>query len=225
MKLLTQNSDLRKTGIYGWTLPAHYVTLSNGNKFNTCPSAGVCAGFCYAKTGTYMFSNVKQAHVSKLELLLRDRDNWQRLMVNELKHKRYINKYVRIHDAGDFFDKDYAERWVSIARDIPNTTFYTYTKEVRLFKFDIIGIPDNFIVIFSYGGNQDYLIDRDNDRHSDVFIDYEQMIKEGYNDIGDDDKQSAINSNKKVGLYRNNIPHYIKKMKLDKFSSYAKGKP
>ena len=30
MKLLTQNADLKKTGIYGWTLPAHWVKLSNG---------------------------------------------------------------------------------------------------------------------------------------------------------------------------------------------------
>ena len=44
-KLLTQNSDLKKTGIYGWTLPAHWVKLSNGKKFNTCPNAGICAAF------------------------------------------------------------------------------------------------------------------------------------------------------------------------------------
>ena len=56
MRLLTQNSDLKKTGIYGWTLPAHIVTLTNGERFNTCPNAGVCGAFCYAKTGTFQFS-------------------------------------------------------------------------------------------------------------------------------------------------------------------------
>jgi hypothetical protein len=55
MNLLTQNSDLKKSGIYGWTLPAHWSTLTDGTKFNTCPNAGVCAAFCYAKNGTYNF--------------------------------------------------------------------------------------------------------------------------------------------------------------------------
>jgi len=66
MNLLTQNSDLRKSGIFGWTLPAHWVTLTDGTKFNTCPNAGACAAFCYAKNGTYLFSNVRKAHIEKL---------------------------------------------------------------------------------------------------------------------------------------------------------------
>jgi hypothetical protein len=52
-------------------------------------------------------------------------------------------------------------------------------------------------------------------------MDYQQMIDEGYNDIGDDDNQAAINPNHKVGLYRNNIPAYIKRMKKNKFSDYG----
>jgi hypothetical protein len=46
------------------------------------------------------------------------------------------------------------------------------------------------------------------------------MIAEGYNDIGNDDKEAAINPNHRVGLYRNNIPHYIKKMGPRKFSNF-----
>lgn len=224
MKLLTQNSLLRKYNIYNWTIPAHWVTLNNGDKFNTCPNAGVCAGFCYAKTGTYLFGNVRAMHVKKLELVLRDMDNWRRVMINELRHKRYINKYVRIHDAGDFFSREYAEHWLAIARATPNTTFYTYTKEVKLFKEELTGIPDNFIIVYSYGGKQDNLIDRENDRNSDVFGDYEEMIAMGYTDITDNDMARATGSNKKVGLYRNNIPHYIKRMEGNKFSSYGKPK-
>ena len=49
------------------------------------------------------------------------------------------------------------------------------------------------------------------------------MIKAGYNDINEDDKQAAINVNFKVGLYRNNIKHFIKKMGDKKFSEWQKG--
>lgn len=223
MQLLTQNSDLKKTGIYGWTLPAHNVTLSNGTKFNTCKNAGVCGAFCYAKNGTYNFPNVKKAHIQKLELVLNNPTLFETLMLTELTKEKYNGKYIRIHDSGDFFSFDYALIWLRIAEANTNKTFYTYTKEVSLFKYKLKGlIPTNFIVIFSYGGKEDSLIDRENDRHSDVFMNYEQMIAEGYIDIGNDDKQSAINENKKIGLYRNNIPAYIKRMHKNKFSEYGK---
>ena len=218
MKLLTQNSDLKKSGIFGWTIPAHWVTLTNGNKFNTCPNAGVCAGFCYAKNGTYNFSNVKKSHIEKLELVLNNRAEWKRLINEELSNKKYINKYIRIHDAGDFFSMDYALDWIEIAINNKQCTFYAYTKEVSMFKK--ITLPENFIIIYSFGGKEDNLIDKNKDRHSDVFSNYEEMILAGYNDIAEDDKQSAINENFKVGLYRNNIPHFIKKMKGKNFSNY-----
>lgn len=222
MQLLTQNSDLKKTGIYGWTLPAHVVTLTNGEKFNTCPNAGVCGAFCYAKQGAYQFSNVKRAHIAKLELVLSDPDKWVKMMLTELKKKKYEGKYIRIHDSGDFFSLGYVERWLLIAKLTPHATFYTYTKEVKMLKQLTWAFPENFIVIYSYGGKQDHLIDPETDRHSDVFTDYDQMIALGYNDIGQDDKQAAIHPNHKVGLYRNNIPHIVKKMGSKRFSDYMK---
>ena len=219
MKLFTQNKDLKKTGIYGWTLPAHWVKLSDGSRFNTCPNAGVCAAFCYAKNGTFMFSNVRKAHIEKLEFVLNKREEWIDAVNTELKLKKYIGKYIRIHDAGDFFSLQYAMDWIDIAKKNPQCTFYSYTKEISMFK-KIGKLPDNFITIYSFGGREDNLINRESDRHSDVFPDYNEMITSGYNDIGDDDKQAAINPNHKVGLYRNNIKHFIKKMGNKKFSDW-----
>jgi len=223
MKLLTQNKDLRKTGIYGWTLPAHWVKLSNGEKFNTCPNAGVCAAFCYAKNGTFMFSNVRKAHIEKLEFVINRREDWVEAMNTELALKKYIGTFIRIHDAGDFFSKQYAIDWISIAEANQQCIFYTYTKEVALFKGMAKKLPPNFITIFSFGGRQDHLIDKEKDRHSDVFPSHKEMIEAGYNDIADDDSQAAINPNHRVGLYRNNIKHFIKKMGDKKFSEWQKG--
>lgn len=222
MNLFTQNKDLKKTGIYGWTLPAHWVKLSDGSKFNTCPNAGICAAFCYAKNGTFMFSNVRKAHIEKLEFVINNREEWIGSINTELKLKKYIGKYIRIHDAGDFFSLQYAMDWINIAKENPQCIFYAYTKEVSMFK-NIGILPDNFITIFSFGGREDHLIDKEKDRHSDVFHDYKQMIEAGYNDIGDDDSQAAINNNHKVGLYRNNIKHFIKKMGNKKFSEWQNG--
>ena len=49
------------------------------------------------------------------------------------------------------------------------------------------------------------------------------MIEAGYNDIENDDSQAAMNPNHKVGLYRNNIKHFIKKMGDKKFSEWQNG--
>lgn len=221
MNLLTQNSDLKKSGIYGWTLPAHWSTLTDGTKFNTCPNAGVCAAFCYAKNGTYNFSNVKKAHIEKLELVLNTPGKFKELMNEELSKAKYVGRYIGIHDAGDFFSVQYALDWLDIAVNNPKCIFYAYTKEVEMFKSTLKhSIPENFILIYSFGGKQDNLIDKETDRHSDVFYNYDEMIAEGYNDIAEDDKQAAINENFKVGLFRNNIPHLIKKMGDKKFSNF-----
>jgi Gene product 88 len=62
--LLTQgNRELRKDGIFTWSIPALSARLNNGENVVTCPNAGVCAKLCYARSGTYRFSNVRQAHV------------------------------------------------------------------------------------------------------------------------------------------------------------------
>jgi len=223
INLFTQNSDLRESGVFGWTLPAHKVTLTNGKKFNTCPNAGVCGAFCYAKSGTYMFSNVRKAHIQKLELVLYHRQTWIDLMIEELNKGKYIGRYVRIHDAGDFFSWNYTMDWFKIIKCCPWVQFYTYTKEVKLFKHTLKEqIPKNLIVIYSYGGKQDHLIEPEIDRHSDVFHNYDEMISKGYIDISENDLLSALSPNHKIGLYRNNIKHFIKKMGSKNFSDFAK---
>jgi hypothetical protein len=223
MKLLTQNSDLKRGGIYGWTLPAHWVQLSDGSKFNCCPQAGICAAFCYAKSGAFLWKSVRAAHVAKLEMTLHHLDEWQELMNQELLQKKYVGKYIRIHDSGDFFSIEYARAWLSIAARNRHCTFYAYTKEVAMFKVTLKDeLPDNFILIYSFGGKQDNLIDVNTDRHSDVFTDYDAMIAAGYNDIGSDDKQAAIHPNFRVGLYRNNIKHFIKKQGNKTFSEWQR---
>lgn len=226
MKLLTQNSDLKKSGIYGWTIPAHWTMLKDGSQFNTCPNAGVCAAFCYAKSGTYQFRNVRDAHREKLDLVLNHRSEWKAMMKQELSKKKYDHRFIRIHDAGDFFNLEYALDWIEISNQFPSITFYTYTKEVSLFK-TLTGqgsIPSNFIIIYSYGGKQDHLIEPEVDRHSDVFPDYQAMIDAGYIDIADDDSMAATSQNHRIGLYRNNIPHFVKRQGDQTFREWSQKK-
>lgn len=209
--LLTQNEDLAQANIWGWTLPAHIVDMGDGRKFNTCPSAGVCAAFCYAKSGRWMFPAVKAAHTRKLRMVLDDLTGWEQRMVRELRKPKYDRAFVRVHDGGDFFSAAYARAWFRIARQHPHKLFYSYTKEVKLFKDTLQPHPSNFVVIYSLGGRQDKYVDKSVDRHSEVFPSLEALEAAGYFHVGADDSVAATNPNHRVGLLANNIPHLRKK--------------
>lgn len=68
--LLTQNRELKKDGVWNWTLPAWVVELPDGSHFNVCPHAGACAKFCYARNGTYLFPKVRGKHLDNLLCVL-----------------------------------------------------------------------------------------------------------------------------------------------------------
>lgn len=231
--LSSGNSELRADGIYTWSIPALATKLSDGKNFLTCPNAGACAQLCYARNGTYLFRNVKAAHTKNLERYLNDSDRWFLDMLSELSKKKYrptkspraINvdplddyskewlrvggKAVRIHDSGDFFSEEYYVAWRRIASAFPDVMFYAYTKEVEMVKrHDPI---DNFKIIFSMGGKQDHLIDKDNDRHAEVFPSMDALIEAGYQDQEDSDLLAFLLPTARVGIVVNNIPHFKKK--------------
>ena len=209
-KLLTQNSELKPDGIFNWTLPAFGVTLTDGTNMNVCPQAGACASFCYARSGTYNFSNVKRRHIQNLEYILEDPDGWFNQMLEEVQKPKMAGKHIRIHDAGDFFTEDYLHLWIKIAELTPEVTFYCYTKEVTLFKRQ--KFPSNFKYLFSMGGKEDHLIDLENDRHAEVFKDDVAILDAGYGNQNASDLLAITLPTNKIGIPANNIRHFNKKM-------------
>lgn len=234
-RLLTQNSELRRVGVWNWTIPAHVVTLNNGQRFNCCPHAGSCGRVCYAKFGTYTFSNVKARHLQNLEYVLEHGDAWQEQMISEVKHKRmnptlkphdlpfdsedawlkgwveHGGKAVRIHDAGDFFDDRYFQRWSYIAVKAPYVLFYAYTKEISMMLKYAHRMPKNFRVVMSYGGKEDHLIDRELHRHADVFPTVQELNDAGYFDQSDNDLLAVTAPTTKIGIVANRLPVAIKR--------------
>lgn len=205
------NRDLRRDRIWTWSLPAWVTTLSNGRKFNVCPSAKRCAHLCYARKGTYRFKNVKAKHLRNLELVIEDVGLFAMAMKDEVSNPRFDGAHVRIHDGGDFFSEEYLMAWLSIARSAPRTTFYAYTKEVEMFKRVVEPDPPaNFRWIYSRGGRWDHLIE-EHDRQADVFPTLEALEAAGYTDQGDSDLL-AIYGPHKVGIVVNNHPGAVKAM-------------
>jgi len=239
--LLRQNSELRVDGIFNWTLPAFAVQLTSGRNFNVCEQAGACATVCYARNGTYLFRNVKGKYMSNLEWVLDDLIGWKIAMIDELRAKKFRptgrervididvewdfdawtwgwwkhgGKAVRIHDSGDFFSDEYLLAWIDIARRTPDVLFYAYTKEVPMFQrisAEFV-FPENFRYLFSMGGKYDHLINKDADRHAEVFPTEEEIVEAGYLSQDATDLLAILLPTTRVGIPANNISHFKKKM-------------
>jgi hypothetical protein len=218
-RLLTQNSELRAEGIYNWTLPAWAGRLPDGRTYNTCPSAGVCHRACYALNGTYRFPGVIARHQANLAYVLDDLYGWQAHMTYEIQH-HCAGRWVRIHDAGDFFSDAYLMAWLDIAADCPKTGMYAYTKEVDRFRRLAEGrAPANLLWVYSYGGTQDRLLDPGRDRVADVFPDAETMTAAGYTSQDASDLLAVLGPSR-VGIPANNIPGFRKRQAGRSFSQW-----
>lgn len=186
-KLFTKNAKLKK---------AEFNTVNFGiPALKTCPEADKCKEFCYATKGAFRWPTVKKAYEFRYQAS--KQTNFIEVATSTLKKKRAT--HVRIHDSGDFYNKEYLYKWFEIARNLPSKTFYAYTKRVKLLKDNMALKPSNMIIIYSLGGREDNLIDQKVDRHSKIFNSIEELVKEGYTDTSKNDS-NAIKENHKVGL-------------------------
>jgi hypothetical protein len=187
-KLFTRNSKLKKA--------EHYTVNFGIPALKTCPEADKCKSFCYANKGAYSWPIVKAAYEYRYQVS--KQNDFIQVAIDALSKMRKLS-HVRIHDSGDFYNKEYLYKWYEIARNMPSKTFYAYTKRVKLIKDNMALKPKNMIIIYSLGGSQDNLIDLENDRHSKIFNSIEELKNAGYIDTSKNDS-NAIKENKKVGL-------------------------
>ncbi len=190
MKLLTQNAKMKKSGgdkfaLYNFGIPA--LISADGTK--TCPNAGACAVGCYARQGAYVWPAVKAAYEARFQAT-KNAATFYLLMVDEIKTKlKSADKQgktlvIRIHDAGDFYSREYFDTWIGIIQSFPKVKFYAYTKQVEMLRGETL--PKNFKLNFSFGGKQDALIQK-TDSNSKVFRSRAELDAAGYIDTSEDD--------------------------------------
>jgi len=199
MNLLTQNQKLKETSkelgikIFNFSIPAY----KSKNGTTICKYAKDCVKYCYAQKGNYKrFPKIGELMEQRYALSLTN--NFVALMNMEIKKKKV--GAIRIHDSGDFYSKEYLNKWVQIANDNPMVNFYAYTKSLPYFKD--IALPENMDIIFSMGGYRDKDINIETQRHSKIFDSKEQLQKAGYIDASKIDYKATkfFSNNKKVGL-------------------------
>lgn len=110
----------RKLGplFHQWSVPAG----------ETCPGkTAICDAVCYAKAGRFLMQNVKKSHQRNWQTSLgEDFVPWMCEEIRKLMVER-----LRIHPAGDYYDAEYTEKWLTIIRRNPRVTFLAYTRSWR----------------------------------------------------------------------------------------------
>ena len=217
--VLTQNTKMRKssqngTVVYNFGIPAFKSSKSDTV---TCPNALHCVRGCYARQGAYSWQNVNAAYEARLALT-KDA-NFIEIMAYQIeallkKHKdRTI--MIRIHDSGDFYNENYFRAWVKLSHRFleHGVKFYAYTKMVHMVKTVQSAIclwPNNFDIIFSYGGKEDNLIQTETDRHSKVFQTEAALIEANYHNATNDDNEALNPNYTKIGLVYHGVKGYAK---------------
>lgn len=174
--LLTQNSKIKKTSkllgvrLFNFGIPAY---KSASGKL-TCPMAKDCVKFCYAKKGAYQWSNVQPAFEKRYELS--KTDDFVNAIHTDINRKKA--DYIRVHDSGDYYSREYMFKWFEIAKMNPDKKFYSYTNMVSMVKN--VKVPDNFDFIFSDSGKQVDKININKDRHTKIFDSEEELLAAGY---------------------------------------------
>jgi tellurite resistance-related uncharacterized protein len=174
-KLLKQNEKIAKSGgktyqFYNVTLPAYKGLWfdEREKKFKfvlTCPSAGKCKYYCYARKGGFVQYPASYINATRIvNFLMNDWKGYKREMMARIKQAHETNKkrgvvaVVRWHDSGDFFNEKYLQIAYDIARETPEVVHYAYTKSLDMVRA-ASNKPDNFHFTFSRGGLEDASIE------------------------------------------------------------------
>jgi len=129
----------------------------------TCPGAGKCREICYAKKAERMYPGCLPCRMRNFNET-RD-DDFAKDMISQIKRAKV--KVFRIHESGDFYDQVYLDKWIEVAKEMGDVKFYAYTKSLHL---DFRRVPPNLVIVKSFGGKYDWMIDKRKDNHAIILF-------------------------------------------------------
>ena len=113
---------------------------------------------CFSASQEALFPPVYEARKHNYDLLRSTNFVGMSKMISEAIPKK--TGIIRIHVGGDFFNQDYFDSWLAVAKSHPHILFYAYTKSLTYWikRRANRDIPKNFILTASRGGRLDHLI-------------------------------------------------------------------
>jgi hypothetical protein len=183
--LLTQNAKMKKATLKTWNFD-----IPSGK---TCIGANECLNYCYAMRGFYKMPVVKNKHESNLKAS--KSPCFVDTMNKEIKSLKNVEA-IRIHSSGDFYSREYLNKWIDICNLNKDIIFYCYTKSIPLFIN--ISLPENFRVIYSRGGKYDHVIDQYDLRSCNLVEEYTGLSS-------DQDDSMIVFSNDNIELIKRRV--------------------
>jgi len=145
---------------------------------------------CFSASQEVQYTNVYNLRKHNFDTL-------RGLHVNDMIHRLNTDLpedagIIRNHVAGDFFNNSYFFAWINVAMMNPEKLFYAYTKSLRYWieNLALVQAVDNFILTASYGGRDDWMIDKYNLRSTKVVFSEAEAAKAGL-EIDHDDSHAA----------------------------------
>lgn len=157
----------------GYTCPGAKECLARADVERGVIVDGPDAKFrCFAASQEAVYSNVRRARWRNFELLTAARlaggkEGMVQLIMDSLP--KAFEK-VRVHVSGDFFNQEYFDAWLEVARHWPDKIFYAYTKSLKYWATAKSAVPDNFRLTASRGGKFDDMIEEENFREVEVIF-------------------------------------------------------
>jgi len=164
MRTLIKKNSYYTGEVYEWNLPTG----------TTCPFAMECKVTVDRLTGKFDIDKGQyRCYAASAERFPGVRNSrWQNFESVKNNIKPIIPnkcKSIRIHSSGDFFNQQYFDMWLEIAKENTNIEMWAYTKSLNYWVNRINQIPNNLILTASYGGKLDYLIDEFNLKNVKVY--------------------------------------------------------
>jgi len=155
------------------------IAIFNLPHRRTCPGATPeCKKYCYAQKAERLYKatlpyrelNFK---TSKTKHFVKD-------VIAALSNIQHKVRAVRIHESGDFYNQEYLNKWVEIAKAFPKIIFTAYTKSLHL-NFTEAKRLKNMVLFASIDPTTPkYMLDRNTLKYKATVIKPGQKIPRGY---------------------------------------------
>jgi len=167
--------------ISGYSCPFADECLSKANIQTGKISDGPNTKFrCFSASQEALYPNLRKHRNNNFEALrkLKSKEAMAKALIEALPpvKKNGAGTIIRLHVAGDFFNQNYFDAWLEVARQNPKRLFYAYTKSLQYWVNRIGEIPNNFKLTASKGGKLDHLIDIFNLKYVEVVFSTQEAI-------------------------------------------------
>lgn len=116
----------------------------------TCLNCKECWKTCYARKASLLYPSTYNYRVLYTHLAETNLNRYRDILSASIDENILTGmKYLRPHEAGDFFSQKYVDMWDGIIKDFPNLDFYFYTKVDGILNFKEIERNHNLNIVRS----------------------------------------------------------------------------